>query len=106
MTTIPVEEGIPYGTRLGQVAKSGGDGTAVIFVAEDGGEKTITWRQLELRSNQLARVLADRGLGVGDPLAVCLRNSLEHLLAGFAGWNARVGQRLPALHQRVGRRAG
>ena len=85
-SVTPVEEGVPYGTRLGQVAESGGDDTAVVFVAEDGGEQTITWRQLERRSNQLARVLADRGLGVGEPLAVCLRNSLEHLLAGFAGW--------------------
>jgi bile acid-coenzyme A ligase len=85
-SVTPGEVGVPYGTRLGQVAESGGDGTAVIFVAEDGGEQTITWRQLELRSNQLARVLADRGLGLGDPLAVCLQNSLEHLLAGFAGW--------------------
>ncbi len=49
-------------------------------------EQTITWRQLDLRSNQLAHVFAQRGLGVGDRLAVCLRNSLEHLLAGFAGW--------------------
>ena len=64
------------------MAEIGGDGTAVIFVAEDGGEQTITWRELDRRSNQLARVLADRGLGVGDRLAVCLRNSLEHLLAG------------------------
>ena len=29
---------------------------------------------------------AERGLGVGDRLAVCLRNSPEHLLACFAGW--------------------
>jgi bile acid-coenzyme A ligase len=87
VTTAPVEEeGIPYGTRLRQVAESGGDATAVVFVAEDGGEQTITWRELDVRSNQMARALAQRGLGVGDPLAVCLRNSLEHLLAGFAGW--------------------
>src|ERR1700683_3392360 len=82
----PAEEGIPYGTRLGQVAESGGDGTAVVFVSEDGGEQTISWRQLDVRSNQLARVLAQRGLGIGDRLAVCLRNSVEHLLAGFAAW--------------------
>ena len=85
--TIPeVDEGIPYGTRLHQVAEEGGDDIAVVFVAEDGGEETITWRQLDLRSNQVAHVLAERGLGVGDRLAVCLRNSPEHLFSCFAGW--------------------
>ena len=48
--------------------------------------RTITWRELERRSNQMAHVLADQGLGVGDRLAVCLRNSPEHLLTSFAGW--------------------
>ena len=85
-TAADVEEGIPYGTRLGQVAGRGGDATAVTFVAEDGAEQTIGWHELDRRSNQVARVLADRGLGVGDSLAVCLRNSIDHLLAGFGGW--------------------
>jgi bile acid-coenzyme A ligase len=80
------EEGIPYGTRLHQVAEAGGDRTAVVLVAEDGTETEASWRELDIRSNQLAHVLAGRGLGVGDTLAVCLRNSVEHLLAGFAGW--------------------
>jgi bile acid-coenzyme A ligase len=85
-TAEDVEEGIPYGTRLGQVSGRGGDATAVTFVAEDGTEQTIGWRELDRRSNQVARVLADRGLGVGDSVAVCLRNSIDHLLAGFGGW--------------------
>jgi bile acid-coenzyme A ligase len=82
----PEEAGIPYGTRLGQVAAAGGDDVAVIFVAEDGSERTLSWRQLDDRSTQLAHLFAERGLGVGDRLAVGLRNSPEHLLAGFAGW--------------------
>ena len=80
------EEAIPYGTRLGQVAAEGGDATAVVFVGEDGGERGVTWTELETRSTQLAHLFAARGLGVGDRLAVCLRNSPEHLLACFAGW--------------------
>ena len=87
VTTAPdVDEGIPYGTRLGQMAEHGGEATAVTFVAEDGSEQTISWNEIDRRSNQVARVLADRGLGVGDSLAVCLRNSIDHLLAGFAAW--------------------
>lgn len=88
MTTAATtnEVGIPYGTRLSQVAEAGGDGTALIFATEDGSERTMSWQELDQGSTRLARVLARRGLGVGSRLAVCLRNSPEHLLAGFAGW--------------------
>ena len=82
----PDEVGIPYGVRLGQVAAVGGDATAVVFVDEDGGERTISWNDLESRANRLAHLFAERGLGVGDRLAVCLRNSPEHLVSCFAGW--------------------
>lgn len=77
---------IPYGTRLGQVAAAGGAATAVVFVEEGGAETTITWEELETRSTQLAHLFRERGLGVGDRLAVCLRNSPAHLLSCFAGW--------------------
>ncbi len=77
---------MPYGTRLGQLADELGDATAVTFVDVDGGEQAISWRQLDTRSTQLAHVFAQQGLGLGDRLAVSLPNSIEHLLAGFAGW--------------------
>jgi len=77
---------IPFGTRLTRLAEERGDATAVTLVAEDGAERAIGWRELDRRSSQLARVFASRGLGVGDPVAVCLKNSVEHLVAGFAGW--------------------
>jgi bile acid-coenzyme A ligase len=84
---VPDErDAVPYGTRLGQLAEELGDATAVTFVDVDGGEQTMTWRQLDTRSTQLAHVLAHQGLGLGDRLAVSLPNSLESLLAGFAGW--------------------
>ena len=86
LSTVPDEVGIPYGTRLGQVAAEGGDAVAVVFVSEDGDERTITWNELDTRSTQLAHLFAGQGLGVGDRLAVCLRNSPEHLLSCFAGW--------------------
>jgi bile acid-coenzyme A ligase len=77
---------VPYGTRLGQVAAAGGAATAVTFVEEGGAETTISWDELETRSTQLAHLFGERGLGVGDRLAVCLRNSPAHLLSCFAGW--------------------
>ncbi|HEX4216863.1 MAG TPA: AMP-binding protein [Acidimicrobiales bacterium] len=86
MTSVPSEEGVPFGTKIHDVATKDPDGVGVIFAAEDGSERAVTWRQLDERSTQLARVLAERGLGVGEYLAVCLRNSPEHLMACFAGW--------------------
>ncbi len=83
---IDADGPLPYGTRLARVAETRGDATAVTLVAEDGGERTVSWRELDRRSTQLARVFASRGLGIGEPVAICLRNSVEHLLAGFAGW--------------------
>jgi bile acid-coenzyme A ligase len=80
------DDAVPYGARLGDLAGEHGDQVAVTFVDQQGGEQTLTWRELDTRSNQLAHVFARHGLGVGDRLAVSLPNSPEHLLAGFAGW--------------------
>ena len=86
MTSVPAEEGVPNGTQIHEVATKDPDGIGVIFVAEDGSERLVTWRELDDRSTQLARVLAEQGIQVGEYLAICLRNSPEHLMACFAGW--------------------
>ena len=89
MSSAPTEgedDAVPYGARLGDLAEERGDGVAVTFVDQRGGEQTLTWRELDVRSTQLAHVFAQHGLGIGDRLAVSLPNSPEHLLAGFAGW--------------------
>ena len=89
MTESPeAPQPIPYGTRLHQLAAQRGDQFAVTFLAEDGSERLLTWRQLDDRSTQFARVLAARGLGVGDYLGIQLRNSPEHIISTFAGWKA------------------
>jgi bile acid-coenzyme A ligase len=87
MTESPAApEPIPNGTRLRHLAAERGDDVAVTFLAEDGSERLLTWRQLDDRSTQFARVLAARGLGVGDYLGIQLRNSPEHIISTFAGW--------------------
>lgn len=89
MTTLPgapVDGGIPYGTRIHQVAGEHPGEIGLVFAAEDGSVRNVTWEELDIRSTQLARVLAGRGLGLGDVLAVCIRNSPEHLLSSFAAW--------------------
>ena len=86
MTSTATQDGIPFGTKIHQVAQANPRGIGIIFAAEDGGERTVTFGELDERSTQLARVLAARGLEIGDYMAVCLRNSPEHLIASFAGW--------------------
>ncbi len=86
MTVIPVEGGVPYGTQIHNVAEELGDSVAVVFAAEDGSDREVSYRELDERSSQLAHVLAQRGMRAGEYLAVSLRNSPEHLMACFAGW--------------------
>jgi bile acid-coenzyme A ligase len=86
MTSVMLGEGVPYGTQIRRIAAADPDGIGVTFVAEDGAERLVTWRELDERSTQVAHVLAERGLQLGDFLAVCLRNSPEHLMTCFAGW--------------------
>lgn len=87
----PEEEGIPHGTRIQQVADERPGEVGLVFAAEDGSIRQLTYEEIDVRSTQLAHLLVDRGLGVGDFLAVCLRNSPEHLIACFAGWKAGAG---------------
>jgi len=78
--------GVPFGAQIHLVAQAGPERVAIVFAAQDGSERTITFGELDERSTQLARVLSARGLAVGDHMAVSLPNSPEHLVATFAGW--------------------
>ncbi len=49
----------------------------------------LTYGQLEERSNQLAGYLAAQGVGPESPVAVCLRPSLDIVVAMLAIWKAR-----------------
>ena len=81
-------EPLSYGARIRRLAEERDGEVAVVFVAEDGSERDVTWTELDQRSTQLARALMARGLGVGDRLGIKLRNSPEHYVADFAGWKA------------------
>jgi bile acid-coenzyme A ligase len=81
-----VAEGIPYGQRLTNLAERLGDATAVVFAAGDGSEEIVSWRRLDERANQVARLLAGRGIHEGDMVAVGLPNSLEHVYSTFGAW--------------------
>lgn len=54
------------------------------FVALIAGEESVTRRELERRSNRLARVLGDRGVALGDYVVVAVPNGIEFYVAFFA----------------------
>ena len=72
--------------RLRELATEEPDARAYTQIASDGSEQVVTTAELDRRSSQLAGVLAQRGLGLGDRLALGLKNSPEVFIAAFAAW--------------------
>lgn len=81
-----VSEGVPYGTRLTELASSSPDQIAVTTVAPDGSERVLTLGQLEAGANQWGRQLAASGAAVGSYVALIIPNSLELVLAAYGCW--------------------
>jgi 3-oxocholest-4-en-26-oate---CoA ligase len=54
------------------------------------GEQRRTYAQLEERANRLADVLAARGVGAGDHVALYLENCAEYVEAMLAAWKLRA----------------
>jgi bile acid-coenzyme A ligase len=84
MTTVT--EVLPIGRRLRDLAHEYGDAPAVTCVAMGGDERTLSWQELDQQSSQLARVLTERGIGMGDRVALELPNSIELVLDVLASW--------------------
>jgi bile acid-coenzyme A ligase len=82
------DEGIPFGTKLRQVAEADPDGVGAILVALDGSDRSLTWSDLEAGANQWARVLQAHGAGIGDRVALAVQNSVDLTLAFLGCWKA------------------
>jgi len=50
--------------------------------------KSITWRQLNDRSNQIAQLLRSRDLGRGDHIALLMQNHLDYLIIAWAAFRS------------------
>jgi bile acid-coenzyme A ligase len=94
-------ETITYGRRITDLAAAHPGRLAVVHVTEDGGERLVTWAELERRANQAARLLLARGAdsrrrstdlsadepGPPEPLvAIALRNTAEHVFFTLGAW--------------------
>ncbi len=79
-----------YGRQLTLLAERAPDATAIVHVAPDGTDTVVTWAELERRSNQVAHLLAARGVGTDperrDLVAVALPNVPEHFYSCYGAW--------------------
>ncbi|WP_096289450.1 class I adenylate-forming enzyme family protein [Mycobacterium ahvazicum] len=85
-TPNPFEDGVPFGTKLAELAEELGDKPAVTIVALDGTAQTLTFRELDARANQWGRALAASGAETGSLVALAIPNSQHLVLATLGCW--------------------
>lgn len=84
------------GARVTQLAAEKPDAPAITDAAH-----TLTWRELDRRTNRIARGLAKAGVKPGDVVSIALPNTSAYLEAAFGLWKAgatpqMLSYRLPA----------
>lgn len=80
-------QSVSFGRRVSDLASRHPENTAVVFVAQDGNEISISWRQLDHESNRTARLLAAKGEEIcGRVIVLGLPNCLEHFLVAIGAW--------------------
>ncbi|WP_292682912.1 AMP-binding protein [Novosphingobium sp.] len=85
-TQRPVASNWNFGDILDGVAQTiPGDRPAVVQ-----GDRVLTWRDLDARSNRLARALFAAGLEPGDRVAILARNAIEFIEIVAATYKARM----------------
>jgi bile acid-coenzyme A ligase len=84
--TQPVDEGIPFGAKLRQLAEERGTDSAVTVVARDGNATSMTFAELDGRANQWGRALAAAGARLGSLVALGIPNSEQLILAALGCW--------------------
>ena len=72
--------------RLRQLADEQPDSPLYTQIAVDGTEVVLSAADLHRRSRQVAGDMAAKGVGVGDRVALSLRNSPELVIAALAAW--------------------
>lgn len=96
---------VSYGRRLRELATTHPQRAAIVLVAPDGSEKTVSYAQLDRLSTRAGRLLLDRGVRPGRWVVVGLPNSIEHYAFVLGAWKAGAGvlpvsSRLPERERR------
>src|ERR1700722_3742893 len=81
-----LDEGIPFGTKLAELAEQRRDEPAVTIVALDGTAHLLTFGELDARANQWARALAANGADTGSLVALAIPNPQHLALATMGCW--------------------
>ena len=84
LASQPLDEGIPFGAKLQQLAEQRCDDTALTVIARDGTGHSMTFAALDRRANQWGRVLTAHGAEIGSLVALAIPNS-EHLVLAVLG---------------------
>ncbi|MDP3172844.1 MAG: AMP-binding protein [Phenylobacterium sp.] len=72
---------LSLGARLHQLAQADPDAAMISM-----GAVTLSRREVDARSNRLARAFQAKGLGQGDLLSIALANSVDFMVAAAACW--------------------
>ncbi|HET7075244.1 MAG TPA: class I adenylate-forming enzyme family protein [Mycobacterium sp.] len=86
VTSNPLEEGIPFGTKLAELAEQRRNDAAVTIVALDGTAQSLTFAELDARANQWGRALAAHRAETGSLVALAIPNSQHLVLATLGCW--------------------
>ncbi|OBF17656.1 feruloyl-CoA synthetase [Mycobacterium kubicae] len=82
----PLDEGIPFGLKLQELAEQRSDQPALTTVALDGTDHTLTFGELDARANQWGRALAANGAETGSLVAIAIPNSEHLVLTALGCW--------------------
>jgi bile acid-coenzyme A ligase len=86
VTPNPLEDGVPFATKLRELAEQRRDDTAVTNVALDGTTQALTFGELDARANQWGRALSASGAEMGSLVALAIPNSQHLVLATLGCW--------------------
>lgn len=79
-------EQISFGRRTKQWADKHPNKPAIIFIEPNGSTHEYSWRFMDVRSNQIARFLADYGVNDQSHVVIGYPNCPEHYLVSLAVW--------------------
>jgi acyl-CoA synthetase (AMP-forming)/AMP-acid ligase II len=80
------DDGVPFGTRLQELAKQVGNEPALVTLAPDGSAQRLTFAQLDACANQWGRALTVTGTEFSSLVALGIPNSAHRVLATLGCW--------------------
>lgn len=80
------ETAIALAQQLKRLAESWGEETALVEIASDGAERSLSRKELFEAIEKVASRLHAHGVMEGDYVAIALPNGLEHVISTIAAW--------------------